>query len=113
MSDDDLDRGAQTEDLAVVVEANLRLKRATTLLTWVLIVHGVIRFSEHISAEGQDVFGHACNLGAEGIVSKGMDAPQSATFSIGFNPFSAERIASPMEPPSIPNLRISRAATLL
>jgi hypothetical protein len=42
MTDDDLVRGAQTEDLAVVVEANLRLKRATTRLTWVLIVLTVI-----------------------------------------------------------------------
>jgi bifunctional non-homologous end joining protein LigD len=31
---------------------------------------GVIRLSEHISAEGQDVFAHACRLGAEVIVSK-------------------------------------------
>jgi hypothetical protein len=37
MTDDDLVRGAQTEDLAVVVEANLRLKNATKWLTWVLI----------------------------------------------------------------------------
>ena len=42
MTDDDLVRGAQTEDLAVVVEANLRLKRATTWLTWVLIALTVI-----------------------------------------------------------------------
>jgi bifunctional non-homologous end joining protein LigD len=31
---------------------------------------GMIRFSEHISAEGPDLFAHACRLGAEGIVSK-------------------------------------------
>jgi hypothetical protein len=37
-SDRDLVRGASTVDLAVVVEANLRLKRATGFLTWVLIV---------------------------------------------------------------------------
>jgi hypothetical protein len=30
----------------------------------------MIRFSEHIAAEGPDVFAHACRLGAEGIVSK-------------------------------------------
>jgi hypothetical protein len=38
MSDEDLVRGAQTEDFAVVVEANLRLKRATERLTWALIL---------------------------------------------------------------------------
>jgi hypothetical protein len=38
LSDDDLVRGGQTEDLAVLIEANLRLKRATSRLTWVLIV---------------------------------------------------------------------------
>jgi hypothetical protein len=37
MTYDDLVRNAQTEDLAVVVEANLRLKSATKRLTWVLI----------------------------------------------------------------------------
>ena len=42
LSDDDLVRGAQTPDLAVVVEANMRLKRATGRLTWVLIVLTII-----------------------------------------------------------------------
>jgi hypothetical protein len=37
-SDDGLVRGAGTMDLAVVVEANLRLKRATSRLTLVLII---------------------------------------------------------------------------
>jgi hypothetical protein len=42
MSDSDLVRSAGTPDLAVVVEANLRLKRATTILTWVLIALTVV-----------------------------------------------------------------------
>jgi bifunctional non-homologous end joining protein LigD len=39
---------------------------------------GVIRFSEHISAEGPDVFAHACKLGAEGIVSKRLGSAYSS-----------------------------------
>jgi hypothetical protein len=31
---------------------------------------GRLRLSEHISADGPEVFAHACRLGAEGIVSK-------------------------------------------
>jgi ATP-dependent DNA ligase len=31
---------------------------------------GAVRLSEHISADGAEVFAHACRLGAEGIVSK-------------------------------------------
>ncbi len=37
MSEDELVRNAQTVDLAVLVETNLRLKNATGRLTWVLI----------------------------------------------------------------------------
>jgi bifunctional non-homologous end joining protein LigD len=36
---------------------------------------GAIRLSEHISADGPDVFAHACKLGAEGIVSKRLGSP--------------------------------------
>jgi ATP-dependent DNA ligase len=36
---------------------------------------GVLRLSEHISAEGPEVFAHACRLGAEGIVSKRLGSP--------------------------------------
>ena len=31
---------------------------------------GAVRLSEHIAADGPQVFAHACRLGAEGIVSK-------------------------------------------
>src|SRR6516164_4789311 len=31
---------------------------------------GAVRLSEHIAADGSEVFAHACRLGAEGIVSK-------------------------------------------
>jgi bifunctional non-homologous end joining protein LigD len=31
--------------------------------------------NEHIAEEGATVFAHACKLGAEGIVSKRIDAP--------------------------------------
>jgi bifunctional non-homologous end joining protein LigD len=46
----------------------LETRKAT--LASLLKLSGVIRFSEHISAEGPEVFAHACGLGAEGIVSK-------------------------------------------
>jgi bifunctional non-homologous end joining protein LigD len=45
----------------------LETRKAT--LASLLKQSGVIRFSEHIAAEGPDVFAHACRLGAEGIVS--------------------------------------------
>jgi bifunctional non-homologous end joining protein LigD len=37
--------------------------------------HDGIVFNEHIVEEGSVVFAHACRLGAEGIVSKRIDAP--------------------------------------
>jgi len=46
----------------------LETRRAT--LASLLKQSSVIRLSEHIAAEGPDVFAHACRLGAEGIVSK-------------------------------------------
>jgi ATP-dependent DNA ligase len=36
---------------------------------------GRLRLSEHISADGPQVFAHACRLGAEGIVSKRLGSP--------------------------------------
>jgi bifunctional non-homologous end joining protein LigD len=36
---------------------------------------GALRLSEHISADGPQVFAHACRLGAEGIVSKRLGSP--------------------------------------
>jgi bifunctional non-homologous end joining protein LigD len=46
----------------------LETRKAT--LASLLKQSGVIRLSEHMAAEGPDVFAHACSLGAEGIVSK-------------------------------------------
>ena len=34
-----------------------------------------IRYSEHISGDGRNIFEHACKLGLEGIVSKRINAP--------------------------------------
>jgi bifunctional non-homologous end joining protein LigD len=36
---------------------------------------GAVRLSEHIAADGRQVFAHACRLGAEGIVSKRLGSP--------------------------------------
>jgi len=44
----------------------LETRRAT--LASLLKQSDVIRFSEHIAAEGPDVFAHACRIGAEGLV---------------------------------------------
>jgi bifunctional non-homologous end joining protein LigD len=46
----------------------LETRKAT--LASLLKQSGVIRLSEHIAAEGPDVFAYACKLGGEGIVSK-------------------------------------------
>ena len=35
----------------------------------------VIRFTEHLTGDGPNVFDHACRMGLEGIVSKRIDAP--------------------------------------
>lgn len=40
-----------------------------------------IRYSEHLSGNGADVFRKACGLGAEGIVSKKISAPYSSSRS--------------------------------
>jgi hypothetical protein len=34
-----------------------------------------IRFNEHIEGDGPTVFAHACKMGLEGIVSKGLGLP--------------------------------------
>ena len=49
-----------------------RKKRLTSLLTR---ASGAIRLNEHLDAEGELVFEHACRMGLEGIVSKRIDAP--------------------------------------
>ncbi len=36
---------------------------------------GGIQYVEHIQADGQEMFSHACALGLEGIVSKKLNAP--------------------------------------
>jgi bifunctional non-homologous end joining protein LigD len=58
----------------------LETRKAT--LASLLKQSGVIRLSEHISAEGPDVFAHACRLGAEALcrsVSDRLTARASAT----------------------------------
>ena len=34
-----------------------------------------IRYSEHLTGHGVDIFAHACKLGLEGIVSKRLNSP--------------------------------------
>ena len=34
-----------------------------------------IRYSEHLTGDGAEIFEHACKLGLEGIVSKRLNAP--------------------------------------
>ena len=51
----------------------IETRRAT--LASLLRHPGAVRFSEHISANGPEVFAHACKLGAEGIVSKRLGSP--------------------------------------
>jgi bifunctional non-homologous end joining protein LigD len=46
----------------------LETRKAT--LASLLRKSGALRLSEHIAADGSEVFAHACRLGAEGIVSK-------------------------------------------
>jgi bifunctional non-homologous end joining protein LigD len=41
-----------------------------------------LRLSEHISADGPEVFAHACQLGAEGIVSKRFGSPYQSGASL-------------------------------
>ena len=40
--------------------------------------HGVLRYSEHLGTRGGEIFEKACQLGAEGIVSKKASAPYSS-----------------------------------
>lgn len=49
---------------------------------------GALRLSDHISAEGPEVFAHACRLGAEGIVSKRLGSPYPSGLDQG--PHSGE-----------------------
>jgi len=51
----------------------IETRRAT--LASLLRNHGAVRFSEHILANGPEVFAHACRLGVEGIVSKRLGSP--------------------------------------
>ena len=40
--------------------------------------HETLRFSDHLEVSGQEMFGEACRLGAEGIISKRADARYTA-----------------------------------
>jgi hypothetical protein len=54
---------------------NLPIETRKATLASLLRNPGSIRLSEHFSANGPDVFVHACRLGAEGIVSKRLGSP--------------------------------------
>jgi bifunctional non-homologous end joining protein LigD len=51
------------------------LERKAALAKLLRDVNAGIVFNEHVVEEGAVVFAHACKLGAEGIVSKRVDAP--------------------------------------
>jgi bifunctional non-homologous end joining protein LigD len=51
----------------------IETRRAT--LASLLRKAGAVQFSDHILANGPDVFAHASRLGAEGIVSKRLGTP--------------------------------------
>ena len=52
-----------------------------------------IVFNEHMEEEGAVVFAHACKLGAEGIVSKRIDAPYRSGPDQGPQPREHRRAA--------------------
>ena len=52
----------------------LQVRKATLASTLAKARHG-IRFNDHIESDGPTVFGHACKMGLEGIVSKRKDSP--------------------------------------
>jgi bifunctional non-homologous end joining protein LigD len=54
---------------------NLPIETRKATLASLLRKPGRLRLSEHISADGPQVFAHACRLGAEGIVSKRLGSP--------------------------------------
>jgi bifunctional non-homologous end joining protein LigD len=54
---------------------NLPIETRKATLASLLRKPGALRLSEHISADGPQVFAHACRLGAEGIVSKRLGSP--------------------------------------
>jgi bifunctional non-homologous end joining protein LigD len=49
--------------------------RKATLASVLVRAAPRLRLNEHLEADGQDVFHHACMLGLEGIVSKRKDSP--------------------------------------
>jgi len=49
--------------------------RKATLASIVAKARPGIRFNDHIDGDGPTVFGHACKMGLEGIVSKRKDSP--------------------------------------
>jgi ATP-dependent DNA ligase len=52
----------------------LQVRKATLASILAKARHG-IRFNDHIESDGPTVFGHACKMGLEGIVSKRKDSP--------------------------------------
>jgi bifunctional non-homologous end joining protein LigD len=65
-------------DLIELDGADLRglpLETRKATLASLLRKSATLRLSEHIAADGPEVFAHACQLGAEGIVSKQLGSP--------------------------------------
>jgi bifunctional non-homologous end joining protein LigD len=60
-------------DGADLRDAPIETRKAT--LASLLRKSAALRLSEHIAADGPQVFAHACLLGAEGIVSKRLGSP--------------------------------------
>jgi ATP-dependent DNA ligase len=54
----------------------LQVRKATLASILAKARHG-IRFNDHIESDGPTVFGHACKMGLEGIVSKSKGSPYS------------------------------------
>jgi bifunctional non-homologous end joining protein LigD len=54
---------------------NLPIETRKATLASLLRKSVALRLSEHIFADGPQVFAHACRLGAEGIVSKRLGSP--------------------------------------
>jgi bifunctional non-homologous end joining protein LigD len=54
---------------------SLPIETRKATLASLLRRNGAVLFSEHILANGPDVFAHVCRLGAEGIVSKRLGSP--------------------------------------
>jgi bifunctional non-homologous end joining protein LigD len=70
-----------------------------------------ILLNEHIAEEGPTVFAHACQLGAEGIVSKRIDSPyQSGSCRVWIKVRNPASIAVQRERSEIWNRRSAGSA---